>query len=81
MNTSFTQIIHNFSIEKQESSKVSTSIDQSVSKYSLRGVADLSNDLVSVIGLAGKENKAQIAKLTERNKQLERDLDMLKGEL
>jgi hypothetical protein len=42
---------------------------------------DLSNDLVSVINLAGKENKGQIAKLTDRTKQLERDLDMLKTEM
>lgn len=80
MNTSFAQVLHSFSIDKQENSKVST-LDQSNSKYSMRGIVDLSNDLVSAISLAGKENKGQISKLTDRTKQLERDLDLLKGEL
>jgi hypothetical protein len=80
MNSSFAQILHTFSLEKQDNSK-STSIDQSNVKYSMRGIMDLSNDLVSVINLAGKENKGQIAKLTDRTKQLERDLDMLKTEM
>lgn len=70
MNSSFAQILHTFSLEKQDNSKVSTSIDQSNVKYSMRGIVDLSNDLVSVINMAGKENKGQISKLTDRTKQL-----------
>lgn len=46
-----------------------------------RGLADLSNDLVNVISMAGKENKGQISKLTERNKQLERDIELIRSEL
>lgn len=48
---------------------------------SKRGLADLSNDLVNVISMAGKENKGQISKLTDRNKQLERDIEIIRSEL
>jgi gas vesicle protein len=81
MNSSFAQVLHSFSVEKQESSKASTSIDQTASKFSLRGVGDMGGDLASAISQAGKENKGQIAKLGDRIKQLERDVEMLKGEL
>jgi hypothetical protein len=72
-------------MEKQDSSRMSTlaSIDYSNGNVlaSKRGLADLSNDLVSVINMAGKENKGQISRLTDRTKQLERDLEMVKTEL
>lgn len=59
------------------------SIEQSNSNLmaAKRGLADLSNDLVNVISMAGKENKGQISKLTERNKQLERDIELIRSEL
>lgn len=80
MNTSFAQVLHSFSLDKQENSKVSTFDHSTVNSSKLiRGIADLSNDLASVISQAGKENKGQINKLSDRIKQLERDLEIMKN--
>ena len=46
-----------------------------------RGLADLSSDLVAAINTAGKENKSQVAKLKDKIKMLESDLNLLRIEM
>ena len=45
-----------------------------------RETSDLSSDLVKVINNAGKEAKVQMARLADRNKVLESDLELMASE-
>lgn len=56
-------------------------IDYSSVSVGKKGIIDLSNDLVTAIMHAGKENKSTVVRFSERVKSLEREIDGMKSQM